>query len=129
MSDKKHWLTKIVPVLAFSAGIIMASVGGIMTLSSTAKLALFENGPYIYIDQEQCRYNYHNQIKHIDPETGTEIEKPPEKTDSEIKTCLENRRMEEKSRFQNGEKQDIVDGLSALVVGFLLILFFRKKKS
>ena len=46
MSQKKEWISKIVPNLAFAAGIIIASVGGMMTLSSTMKLALFDSEPY-----------------------------------------------------------------------------------
>lgn len=129
MSDKKHWLTTIVPVLAFATGIIMVSVGGMITLSSTAKLALFEQGPYAYIDSEQCRVDYNIPETLSESDTSSEkINEPRVRTEQEIEQCVQNKKMEEISRFQNTEKQDIVDGLSALIVGFLLIVVFRKKK-
>lgn len=137
MSDKKHWLTRIVPVLAFTAGIIMSSVGGVMVLSSSVKLVLFEQGPHSYISKEQCRYDY-VPIMPVDVVSlkgfeGTEAlgefgDQKVALSDEQIEECLSEKRAEEKSRFQGREKQDIVDGVSALIVGFLLILFFRKKK-
>ena len=119
MSDKKHWIIKIVPALAFAAGIIMASIGGMITVSSTAKLALFESDSYSYISKEQCEYDY--------KEINTN-ENARKKSIEEIEQCVMDRKAEEISRFQNTEKQDIVDGLSSLLVGLILILSFRKRK-
>jgi len=119
MSDKKHWIIKIVPALAFAAGIIMASIGGMMTVSSVAKLALFEGEPYSYISEDQCRYDYNK------PEIEGQTK---ERSIEEIEQCVMDRKAEEISRFQNSEKQDIVDGLSALLIGGILILSFRKRK-
>ena len=121
MSDKKHWIIKIVPALGFVAGIIMASVGGIMTVSSAGKLVLFENGPYSYVNMEQCRYDYNRPVVDKD-------EKAYERTSEEIDACLVEKKQEELSRFQNREKQDIVDGISALLIGGILLLAFRRRK-
>lgn len=129
MSDKKHWLTTIVPVLAFATGIIMMSVGGIITLSSAAKLALFEQGSYSYIDSEQCRMDYSGSETMYESNIPSEKTYTPRvRTEQEIEQCVQNKKIEETSRFKNTEKQDMVDGLSALIVGFLLVTFFRKKK-
>ncbi len=124
MTEKKHWIIRIVPALAFAAGIIMSSIGGVMTLSSTAKLALFENGPYSYVSKEQCMYDYNDYIQ-VEKTTET---KPRKRTDEDINICMLEKRAEEKQRFQDEEKQDIVDGLSTLFVGLMLVLFFRKRK-
>jgi hypothetical protein len=119
MSHTKHWITKLVPALAFAAGIIISSVGGIMTVSSSMKLALFETEPYSYITEDQCRYDYNKPLM----ENGETYEY----TDSEIQKCMAERKNEEIKRFQNNQKENIVDGVSALVVGGLLILAFRKR--
>lgn len=120
MSDKKHWIIKIVPALAFVAGIIMSSVGGVMLLSSSAKLALFEHNSYDYVRSEDCRFDYRKKA-----EDGIS---DYERTGSEISDCVKEKKIENKQRFQNSEKQDIVDGISILFVGLILVLLFRKQK-
>ena len=120
MSDKKHWIIKLVPALAFAAGIIIASVGGIMTISSSLKLALFESEPYSIVTEEQCRYDYNKTAEA--PDYGTY-----ERTAEEVRLCMESRKSEELQRFQNNQKRTIVDGVSALIVGGVLLLAFRKR--
>ena len=120
MSDNKHWITKLIPVLAFAAGIIIASVGGIMTLSSTMKLVFFETEPYSYITEDQCLYDY---TKPLDSERGN-VERSPE----EVEVCVAEQKIQEKKRFQNNQKETIVDGVSALIVGGILLLAFRRRK-
>jgi hypothetical protein len=120
MSDKKHWITKLVPALAFAAGIIIASVGGIMTLSSSLKLATFDSGPYSYVNEEQCRYNYVSL-------TGKGSE-PTERTEAEFEKCINKQKQEEMTRFQKNQKENIVDGISALIVGGLLLMAFRRRE-
>lgn len=119
MSDKKHWITKLVPALAFAAGIIIASVGGIMTISSSLKLAMFDSGPYSYINEDSCRYDYSKPA--IDGFNQ-------ERSQTEIQQCMDNQKQEELSRFQKNQKENIVDGVSALIVGGVLLLTFRKRK-
>ena len=123
MTDTKHWITKLVPMLAFAAGIIIASVGGIMTISSSLKLAFFESEPYSYVSEEQCRYEYRDS-------TAKPIMNDAEnaKAQQEINDCLKERRQEEKIRFQNNQKENIVDGVSALFVGGILLFAFRRRK-
>lgn len=119
MSDKKHWITKLVPALAFAAGIIITSVGGIMTVSSSLKLAVFDSEPYSYINEESCRYNYEK------PYIG---DAPVERTPEETSLCVEDRKQEELQRFQKNQQENIIDGISALIVGGILLLAFRKRK-
>ncbi|MCI5050825.1 MAG: hypothetical protein MRY57_00775 [Candidatus Pacebacteria bacterium] len=119
MSDKKHWITKLVPALAFAAGIIIASVGGIMTISSSLKLAMFETGPYSYISEDSCRYDY--EKPYVD---NAPVERSPEET----KACIQERKQEEMERFQKSQKENIIDGVSALIVGGVLLLAFRRRK-
>lgn len=131
--NKSHWITRIVPVLAFAAGIIIASVGGIMTISSSLKLALFDSEPYSYVTEEECRYDY-NKPASLDkePEISSTLmvderghyERNPE----EIKECIDKRVAQEKIRFENRHKQNIVDGVSALIVGGILLFAFRRRK-
>lgn len=137
MSEKKqkHWIIRIVPAIAFAAGIIMASIGGITTLQAGAKLALFDHSPYNGITKEQCQYDYNRHPVELDilsMETivGTKpiVDKPYKRTDEEINKCLTERRAEEKDRFQQDKKQDLVDGLSPLIVGLILIFAFRKRE-
>ena len=118
MSDKKHWITKLVPALAFAAGIIIASVGGIMTISSSLKLAMFDTGPYSYINEDSCRYNYDKPA--IDGVNQ-------ERTELEIQKCMDNRMEEEIKRFQKNQQENIIEGVSALIVGGVLLLAFRRR--
>lgn len=120
MSDKKHWITKLVPALAFAAGIIIASVGGIITISSSMKLAFFETGPYSIVTEDQCRFDYNR--------TSAEDKLNYERTDTEIQKCMADRRQEEITRFQNDKKENIVEGVSFLLVGGVLLLAFRRRK-
>ncbi len=122
MSDKKHWITKLVPTLAFAAGIIISSVGGIMTINSALKLAFFDSEPYDIVSEEQCRYDYNQQIW----EEG--IQKSYERDIAEIEACLSERKSEELARFQNNQKHNMVEGISAFLVGGVLLLLFRPRK-
>ena len=121
MSDKKHWITKLVPALAFAAGIIIASVGGIMTVSSSLKLALFDSEPYNIVTEEECRYDYNKTTEGPDFANY-------ERTSEEVALCMDSRKTEELARFQNNQKGNIVDGVSALLVGGVLLLAFRRRK-
>jgi hypothetical protein len=120
MSDKKHWITKLVPALAFAAGIIIASVGGIMTISSSMKLAFFETGPYSIITEDQCRFDYNK------PSSGNQLNY--ERSPIEIQQCMADRKQDEITRFQNDKKENIVDGVSSLIIGGVLLLAFRRRK-
>lgn len=126
MSDTKHWIIKIVPVLAFATGIIMSSIAGIMTLSSVSKLVLFDSDPYSYVTREDCRFDYNPKSMDIAP--SERIEKPYERTEAEIEICFNEKKADEKNRFQQKQKQNLVDGISTLIVGMMLILAFRKRK-
>jgi hypothetical protein len=131
MSDKKHWILKIVPALAFAAGIIMASIGGIMVLSSGAKLALFDHGPYNQVTRQECKYNYdYRPVPLIieKQETGIINDNLKERSEEEITKCVNERKAEEKNRFQQDKKQNLVDGFSALIIGLILVFAFRKRE-
>lgn len=119
MSEKKHWIIRLVPAVGFIAGVIMASVGGIMVISSSAKLALFDENPRSYISVDSCRYDYSKEK--ID-------NKPYMRTAEEQDLCMEEEKKRDTKRFRNGEKQDVIDGLSSLLVGFILLLSFRRRK-
>jgi hypothetical protein len=118
---KKDWVTRVVPSLAFTAGIIMAAIGGIMLISSSLKLSMFDAEPYTVITEEECKYDY--TAVSVTPESG-----PKMRTPEEIQSCLLRREQEELERFQNSKKENIIDGISALLVGGILILAFRKRK-
>jgi len=116
---KSDWVSRVVTSLAFTAGIIMAAVGGIMILSSSLKLAMFETEPYTIITQEECKYDYNVYDKEGAPTV---------RTTEEVEACLVRREQEELERFQNTKNENIIDGLSALLVGAILVLAFRKRK-
>lgn len=135
MSEKqqKHWIIRIVPAIAFAAGIIMASIGGIITLQAGAKLALFDHGPYNRITREQCQYDYNNYDYDLNPLIYKDKEKmvntqARKRTEAEIQKCLTEKNAAEKERFQEDKKQNLVDGISALIVGFILIFAFKKRE-
>ncbi len=132
MTNKKHWILKIVPALAFAAGIIMASIGGIMTLSSAAKLVLFDHGPYDQVTREQCEIDYSYRPLPLPLDINTPSRKvdtlPKKRTEEEITKCINNRKEEGKQRFQQDKKQGLVDGFSALIVGLILVFAFRKRE-
>lgn len=124
MIDTKHWIIKIVPVLSFAAGVIMSAVGGVTIISSTAKLILFEQGPNTYINREDCRLDY--SVQTLVKVDEVNVQQPRVRTEEEIDACLAQRNEQESRLFKNNEKQDIIDGLASLIVGLLLIFFFRK---
>lgn len=124
MKDTKHWITKLVPAVVFIAGIAMVAVGGVMTVSSSLKLVLFETEPYDYYNSEVCTYDYNRMT----PQEGLEVEKPYRLTPDEVEACKAEKEAEAKERFQNLEKQDIVDGISSLLIGGILLFIFRKRK-
>ncbi len=130
-NNRKHWLFVIVPIFAFAIGIAMASVGGIMTLNATAKMFLFESGPYAYISPNECLYDDFpapiNVAYNVNGDGAKDIKKPRQRSEEEIEKCFAEKKNEEKIRFLNKEKQSVVDGLSALVVGLILIFIFKKK--
>ncbi len=107
---KSNWIKHVVPILAFTAGIIISSIGGIMTLSSALELSFFKQDRYSYISEEECKFQ-------------KEVELPVQ----EIEKCMEERREQETERFKEDKKRDIVDGISFLVVGGILLLSFRKR--
>lgn len=129
MTDTKHWITKLVPVFAFAAGIIIAAVGGIITTSSVMKLAFFETEPYNYYSSEECLYDYNQVVPASAEVVGIDkATKPYKLSPEEVAACKAEKELEAKKRFQNTEKQDIVDGISSLLVGGILILSFKKRK-
>lgn len=124
MTDTKHWITKLVPSLAFAAGIIMASVGGIMITSSSIKLAFFETEPYSYYAPDECVYDYSRKPS----EPSIDTEKPYRLSPDEVISCKEEKEATAKKQFQNSKKENIIDGLSSLLVGAILIFAFRRRK-
>lgn len=118
MLDKKNWITKIAPTLAFVAGIIITSVGGIMTISSSLKLAAFDSEPYSYISKESCYFDHKN------PVAISGVNTIPSQV--EIDECMSNQKKEELQRFQKNQQENIIDGISALIVGGILLLVFKK---
>lgn len=135
MSEKKtDWITRIIPVLAFAAGIIITSVGGIMTTSSSLKLMLFESEPYSYISEEECRYDYSKPASLEKEQDMLSLTTFPtegrgyyERTEEEIEECIQKRFLQEQKQFENRHKQNIVDGVAALIVGGILLLVFRRR--
>lgn len=129
-----NWVYKIVPSLAFAAGIIMASIGGIMTISSTAKLILFDHDSYDMVTRADCEFDYNYRPMPVpmvlNPKKKiNEVDSQPRKrTEDEIKKCLDDRKKEMKDRFQQKKKQNLVDGISVLFVGLILIVSFRSKR-
>lgn len=125
MKDTKHWITKLVPAIVFIAGVAMVAVGGVMTVSSSLKLAFFETEPYDYYNSEACTFDYSRPVLEGEKTLGAE---PYRLTPEEAEICKAEKEAEAKERFQNLEKQDIVDGISSLLVGGILLLVFRKRK-
>lgn len=115
----------IVASLAFSAGILIASIGGIIFLSSTAKLIFFPGPSYVVDYEEQCRFqvigtpNY-PKLKEVQTEPQKEISK------EELEKCVEKHKTQDEVSSRRRKLQSLVDALSSLIVGLLLIFSFRK---
>ncbi|MDD3693886.1 MAG: hypothetical protein PHC89_00610 [Candidatus Pacebacteria bacterium] len=121
-----HWITRLIPILAFAAGIIISSVGGIMLISSSLKLAFFQEDPYSYFTEQECVYPYSKLTPQPLSETeraGEIVEQNPE----EIQSCIKRNREQQRYQFKNRHQQNIIDALSALVVGGILLAIFRKR--
>ena len=128
---KHDWIFSIVPNLAFAAGVIMASIAGVMILSSILKLSLFQYEPYEQITREQCLFEfpYKKPLPITDGGVAfVDSDKNAKPSEKDIQMCLKERRTEAKERFQLKKKENIVDGISILIVGLILIISFRKRK-
>lgn len=126
--NTSHWVTRLIPILAFAAGIIISSVGGIMLISSSLKLAFFQEDPYSYFTEQECVSPYSKLAPQPLSETEgvgeiTNVEQSPE----EIQSCIERNREQQRHQFKNRHQQNIIDALSALVVGGILLVVFRKR--
>ncbi len=119
MSHKTHWLVHVVPTLTFAAGVIIASIGGIMTISSSLKLAFFDSDPNSYVSMEMCRHDYSRAVPEFNP--------PYERSEQEIQECLQKQEWEELERFQKRQTSSLIDGVSALFIGLILLLVFKKR--
>lgn len=119
MTNKKHWINRLVPALAFTAGIIIASTGGVITTSSALKLALFDSHKHDISAARQCDHNI------ILKKNNTENQDLD--TEEHKDLCIATETLRIKKSFQNDKKEDIIEGVSLLIVGGILLLVFRKR--
>ncbi len=113
----------IIASLAFTIGIIISSIGGVMFLSSSAKLLFFEKPLYFTDYEEQCRFRLEEgplKIKEIDRDEKKVIS--PE----ELRECVGKLEKQDKERYRNEKMKSLVDAFSFLIVGFILFLSFKR---
>jgi len=100
-----------------------------MFISSVSKLFLFDHNPYYRNYDMECRHDDVFPMFQKLSDSGekeVKIEKHV-KTEEEIQKCIERRKKEEKDRYYQERMQSIVDGISALIVGLILVFSFRKQ--
>lgn len=127
MSDNKRlaWLPELIQFGGAVTGIILTAVGGVMLLNATMKLYVFDfqSESYQIVSDEECRYDHNRSIKKAD------INEPYQRTVEEIEQCKETRKEENRMRFEQNKKENMVDGLAMLLVGIPFWIIFRKRKN
>ncbi len=114
----------IIASFAVTVGIIMSAVGGIIFLSSFAKMFLFERAPYVVDYEEQCRFRLggiEQGVKAVTTGRGGE-EIPPEA----LRSCVNRLERQDRERYRSEKLRSLVDAFSFLVVGMILLFSFKK---
>ncbi len=136
-SSIKFFVSLVVSI-SFGAGIIASSIGGILFLSSSAKYLLFSKKDYFSNEmeyRERCRYLLFPQdsfvfrkeigVRNVFSSQANKQEMSS-KDKEEIQLCVDRLQKEDISRFKKKKMQGMIDGLSSLIVGLILILSFKK---
>jgi len=151
-------IKSLVNLVGVTAGIIIVSIGSIMFLESVFKIYIFgiDHGRYnsfaYRCDQfdiasvEARRLIGTNTNLTVDvamlelPEkrlNSKDEKKQKQKrlTKEEVqflqtkyKECKKEAKQEAKENFERGEKMDIAEGIAFMLVGFLLLYFYRRKR-
>ena len=115
----------------FLIGVALASIGGIIVLSTSLKLTLFPQPPELMDYEEMCinRLTYPVSVTPITP--GEKIVKRKEKEEvdeKEVEECVEKMRKQDVLRYRERKLQTLIDGVSILIVGLILLAVFSKKR-
>ena len=105
------WIQNNLKPILKLIGSIVATIGAIIMISATAKLAINnpQPDPYIY---QTCS----NEVKKDTGESQTTEE------------CIENRKMLSQEREQHNLTRAIIDGGSMFVVGGILLLLNKRRR-
>jgi len=115
-----EWIKKIAPIVGCVIGLVLVAIGAVMTLQSGMKLAFAEPAPYYGYDtscEDQDRFKF-------SPEGEEVIKMTPE----EKEECESDQKEREERQFKNRHVQDLINGLSLLIVGGIFWGVFREKK-
>ncbi len=127
MTEKKlGWLYDLINFGGAVTGIILTAIGGTMLLNAVLKLYVFkfDSYSYSYVTEDQCRFDYRVKpfpVKEADTE-------PKERSEEEIKKCMEERKAEEKARYKRDKQENMVDGLAMLIVGIPFWIIFDRRR-
>jgi hypothetical protein len=124
MTQKTHWLSILPKTIGLCAGIILTAVGSVMLLNAVLKLYVIQFDTPRYTDDYRMSCEY-APVNHY-------TEKPKEpalRTEAELEKCMTEKKQNAKNQYQRNKKEDMVSGMSSLIVGiFFWIWFGRRKK-
>ncbi len=117
-----EWIKKVAPVAGYIIGLVLVAVGAVMTLQSGMKLAFAEPNTYYYNDS--CDYDLKfNRSISVDG-----VDDIIEPTDEEREECLKDQEEREQKQFKNRNVQNLIDGISLVIVGGLFWGLFRERR-
>ena len=127
MTEKKlGWLYDLINFGGAVTGIILTAIGGTMLLNASLKLYVFkfDGYSYNYITEDSCRFDYRVQPFPVKEANS----KPVERSEEEIKKCMEERKAEEEARYKRDKQESMVDGLAMLIVGIPFWIIFDRRR-
>ncbi len=114
----------------FLIGVALASIGGTIVLSTSLKLALFPQ-PTGYADYEEMCVNRLTHSVIVTPLAPGEkiVDRKEEKEidEKEVERCVEKMREQSTQRYRERKFQTLIDGISILIVGLILLTTFSKR--
>jgi len=117
--------SRIIFLVGVSVGIIFTAVGTTMILNSSLKLAFFDEPRYGNVSWQIGECEVYGYSKGARPVIETIApEKLPTPTDEEIAECKEDVKANSKEEFKRDKTENIVDGISFLIVGLILWIAF-----
>jgi len=114
-----EWIRRVAPVAGYCIGLVFVAIGAVMMLQSGMKLSFTEPNSFYY--ENQCENDFRYSV-------ALPEEKPAEMTPEEKEECLKNQKEREQKQFKNRNIQDLINGLSLLIVGGIFWGMFRERK-
>ena len=110
-------------------GIILVAIGGIMFMSSTLKLYVFQYETARYQTEEhiyeQCVNEPYIRKTSYGEEASKDVTEP---TEEEIKACTDRKTASAKKEYRRNETENMIEGFSFLFFGVLFWVVYRRHR-